>query len=574
MPNRKPKTAAWEPSQAVDDPFNVAGRPNLGDGRGRTEAEIAQALIDFENLKVYQRAIDTHQIVAMTDRQGRIQHVSDMFCAISGYSREELLGRTHAVVNSGLQPRKFWVDLWRTIGRGRTWSGEICNRTKAGDIYWVQSTIFPLHDATGKHLGFLAVRSDITGLKNAKAALLDETRRLEEARDAAEAASRAKTEFAATVSHEIRTPMNGVLGMLTVLLDTKLDPRQRHWAETARDSARGLLALLNDVLDFSKLEADAADLELIACNPGKLAGEVVALLTDQARAKGVTLRAVVAADVPPQVVCDPTKLRQVLFNLAGNALKFTSEGAVAITVSLAHADPEQMRLHVKISDTGCGIDAGAIPRLFDRFTQADSSTTRTHGGTGLGLAISKKLVERMGGEIGATSTQGVGSTFWFTLPCGIADEVADAPDAAILDVPGPGLRILVAEDNAVNQRVIEAMLDTFGYVIDLAANGEEAVGMFRRGLFYDLVLMDIQMPEKDGMMATREIRALSGAARSVPIIALTANVFDEQRAAYMAAGMDDVVAKPIDLELLMAAIARAMQGRETVAEQGKVSVAI
>ncbi len=521
-----------------------------------------------ENLRIFRNALEKHAIVAITDPRGRIQHVSDLFCQISGYSRAELIGQTHRVVNSGIHPPAFWTDMWQTIVHRETWTGQICNRAKNGELYWVQSAITPLLDDRGRFLGYLAVRTDITELKQAKAALMAETARLEEARLGAEAAARAKADFAATISHEIRTPMNGVLGMLTLLLDTPLSPAQRDQAKTARDCARGLLALLNDVLDFSKLEAEKAEAEALPCSPARIAEEVVALLADQARAKGLTLDIQVDPEVPKTIVSDPSRLRQVLFNLVGNALKFTAEGGVRLRIGRPGGGTGEPRLRFEITDSGCGIESEAQGRLFTRFTQADSSITRIHGGTGLGLAISKKLVELLGGEIGVASAAGAGATFWFTVdyqPAAAPEARATAPN--LLEPAPPGLRILVAEDNAVNQRVVEAMLTSFGYIVDIAGNGEEAVGMFRRGLTYDLVLMDIHMPVMDGLAASREINRLLGP-DAPPIIALTANVFSEQRASYAASGMVDTVGKPIDLDDLIGAIARAAAPPDRYARSG------
>ncbi len=381
------------------------------------------------------------------------------------------------------------------------------------------------------------------------------------ARDAALAASRAKSEFLANMSHEIRTPMNGVLGMADLLLTGDLPAEPRHYAETIRSSGEALLAILNDILDLSKIEAGKMEFEAVPFDPRRCVDDVAALMDGRARERGVSLTALATEAVPPRVVGDPSRLRQVLLNLVGNAVKFTKEGEVALRVGVAEGE-----LLFEVADTGIGIPEAAKSQLFDAFTQADASTSRRFGGTGLGLAISRRLVEGMGGEIGVESVEGEGTAFWFTLPLARVDGEAEVTEAAPATVVRP-LHLLLAEDNAVNRLVATKCVERLGHTVEAVNDGRAAVAAWQAGRF-DAVLMDCQMPEMDGYQATVEIRRLEqeGAGRGTPIIALTAHAMAGDRERCLAAGMDEYVAKPLRGEELAAALARVVDNNPTPAE--------
>lgn len=478
------------------------------------------------------------------------------FYRITGYAEEEVIGRNCRFLQGpGTNPRHIRL-IREAIETGKPLDVEIVNHRKDGSRFVNELHLSPIFGDDGEVRYIFGIQHDVSAREQF-------ARDAERARRAAERANAEKSDFLAFMSHEIRTPMNGVMGTISLLLDTTLDAEQHAYAETARRCGELLLATVNEMLDLSRIEAGHLAIEEEAFDLAAPIAEVLDLLAPSVAEKGIRLSASIDPLLPARVIGDARRLRQVLLNLADNAVKFTAIGGVGIRVERAET---QGQVRFAVADTGIGMPAEVQARLFGRFAQGGPETARRYGGSGLGLMICKRLVGLMGGRIVLASTPGKGSTFSFEIPLRPIAESGRPPStllpkpALAKPLPGARGRILIAEDGEANQLVAAAILRKAGYAVDLARDGEEALGAARTAA-YDLVLMDVRMPRMDGLAATAAIRALEGLAGRVPIIAMTAAAMPDEVARCLEAGMDAHVAKPMDLTALLSAVSDMLESR-------------
>jgi PAS domain S-box-containing protein len=534
----------------------------IGAGVARIHAETT--------LRVLSRAVEqSSSAMVITDRNGLIEYVNPRFTATTGYAAEEVIGRSPSFLESGEQSDAFYAELWQTITSGRDWRGEFHNRRRDGTLYWEAATISPVTDGRGQITHYAAIKDDITEQKQRDEELKCYAAALEQSSRLAESATRAKSEFLANMSHEIRTPITAILGYADVLADSPLELNQQEALEIIRRNGDHLLAIVNDVLDLSKIEAGKLRAEPTRCSPFAILDNTISLMQIHAQTKGLFLTAECVPPIPETIWTDPTRLQQILYNLVSNAIKFTDNGGVRLELRLLERDTDAASIQFQVTDSGIGISPDQCSRLFRPFEQADTSTTRKFGGTGLGLAISKRLAEALGGDITVQSTVGRGSVFRLVIPAGPLSGVQMLSHTAAegsrmrrratrcgREQIQLSCRILLAEDGPDNQRLIAFLLEKAGAAVVLADNGqaacEKALAAAARGEPFDLVLMDMQMPVMDGYAAVRQLRT---AGYTDPIIAITAHAMSEDRQKCLDAGCNDYLTKPIDRQTLLATIA-------------------
>ncbi len=549
----------------------------LGFGSAGDEAVVTAVIRDVRErlareskLRRLARVVDAADDgILLTDASGAVLDVNTAFTRITGYSADDVRGQTPRFLKSGRHADDFYREMWETIRAGRAWSGRVIDRRKDGSLYHASLSISPVTGEDGRIEGYVGIQRDVTADVERERVLLLATRQ-------AEAASRAKTRFLANMSHELRTPLTAILGYAE-LLEIETDDRmltpeaRREYVSTIKRQGTHLLSIINDVLDLAKIEADKLTVERESVSPAGIVDEVLALMRVRAAERGVELHAEYLSSLPRYVSTDPVRVRQVLLNLVGNAIKFTMRGEVVIRASFDAAGAKNPVLRIAVHDTGIGMDRAQVERLFTPFEQGDSSTTRRFGGTGLGLVISRGLAHMLGGGISVESEPGRGSVFTLSIPAGPLDGVelvepaelarltSDTASRNLAAMPQgaaptlAGARILLAEDGPDNQRLISAFLRLAGAEVEIASNGRDAVdlatsGPSRDGKPFDLVLMDLQMPELDGYAATRLLRQRGYRG---PIVALTAHAMEGDRQRCLDAGFDDYVPKPIDREHLI-----------------------
>lgn len=489
-------------------------------------------------------ASNTDNLVIITDRDGRTEWVNQAFIRRTGYHLEDMVGRKPGEVLQGPETDPVTVAQVRaSLAEGRSFKSELLNYTRFGEPYWVMFQVSPIRDALGRIERFVSVQSDSTGLRRSRQELEEAKDRAERLAEEARSANQAKSEFLATMSHEIRTPMNGILGMTELLLQTRLEPRQRELTETVAHSGQALLRIINDILDFSHIEAGRLLLEQEEFEVRPLVEGVVSLVTGTAQGKPISLRTDYGSSMPLRLRGDPVRLRQVLLNLLENAVKFTPAGSVMLRLQTLGEECGPGRMRFEVTDTGIGISPDHLALLFKPFQQVDSSPTRRHGGTGLGLVISQRLVELMGGCMGVASEPGQGSTFWFELPLPIATHAAP-----VVGQGATGLRVLVARDHDLNRRLSLLALEKLGCSAEAVRSGNEVLQRLQHSPF-DAVLFDMRLSDMEGFALAAAIReqekkAGSPLPRPIRLVAFMDGDADANRGRCGAAGIDATLGTP------------------------------
>jgi len=493
--------------------------------------------------------------IVITDLNANIEYVNEAFIKTSGYHRDEIIGMNQRQFSADKTSRITYETMWAELSIGKSWQGEFINKTKQGNEYTELTLISPIRQPDGKITHYLGVKENITESKQNQAVLLVAIAR-------AETLAKSKAQFLANMSHEIRTPMNGIINFSELALLKDMPDNIRDYLKKINSTSLGLLNILNDILDLSKLEAGGISINLAHFAIDDLIDALHSLFMEISRQKGLSLTLIMAPDVPRYLLGDKLRLEQVLINLLGNAIKFTASGSVTLNITLRQLQQSQARLLFTVTDTGIGIAAADQDKLFRSFSQVDDSITRRFGGTGLGLALSHNLIQLMGGEFSVTSSLGQGSHFSFTLTLGVSSLSNQAKvmsrSETLSSALGSfsqeltGIRVLVVEDNVFNQQIIEEFLNLSGISVKIANNGQEALIALENTEF-NAVLMDINMPVMDGIEATRQIRRLPHF-RALPVIALTSGVTQKERKQCLTAGMNAFITKPINPTLLLSTL--------------------
>ncbi len=557
-------TALRDPAEAVIGYLLIAT-----DNSARKQAEAARREHD-----ALLQTIHLHSIVSVTDRSGRIVEVNDGFCRISGYSRAELVGQTHRIVNSGVQGEAFWLDMWRSITAGRPWRGEICNRAKNGSLYWVDSVVAPFLDDAGQTRNYISIRTDVTDRKEAEAARHMLNAHLADAMRAAEKANQAKSDFLSSMSHELRSPLNAILGFAQ-LLDSGTPaptPSQKESIDQVLLAGWYLLALINEILDLSLIESGKLSLSPESIALEDVLNDCQAMIEPQAR-KGNIMMVFPAFAAPHFVKADRTRVKQVFVNLLSNAIKYNRPGGA---VMVDCHDTGSDRVRVTFTDTGEGLSQDKLAQLFEPFNRLGQEVGSEEG-TGIGLVVSKRLMELMGGTIGVMSVVGVGSTFWVELEAASAPELDSGfarlgpPPSAPAYPATPRQTLLCVEDNPANLLLIEKLIARRPDIRLLSAkDGERGVEMARRHR-PQVILMDINLPGMSGLDALRALASDTRTAR-MPVIALSANAMARDIEKGLEAGFFRYLTKPIKVDEFMETLDSAMTSAhtraDTVATQG------
>ncbi|MCF6282391.1 MAG: transporter substrate-binding domain-containing protein [Candidatus Polarisedimenticolaceae bacterium] len=510
--------------------------------------DISERKKSEQELRKLHMAVEQSPVnIIITDKKGNIEYVNPKFEQVTGYTKDDVIGKNPSILKSGFTLKETYSDLWKTITRGEIWSGELRNRKKNGDAFWEFASICPIKNDADEITHFIAVKEDISLLK------LRENE-LRTATEAADNANQAKGEFLANMSHEIRTPMNAIIGMGHLLQNTDLSKEQQGYLFAVQSSASNLLGIINDILDFSKIEAGKLKIESIEFKLDDVLNKMMTLMEALAQEKGVKLTLALSSEIPVTLLGDPLRLSQILTNLVSNAIKFTLQGEVTINVEMLKRGRDNIQLQFMVEDTGIGINQEQLEKIFAPFTQADSSHTRSFGGTGLGLSISRQLVNMMAGKIWAESVVGKGSTFFCTLTFALTEEgnTTKSSTRNITAQQSPvtleGFHVLLVEDDKINQIIAQKLLESYGVTVTTVDNGEEAVEAVKQQPF-GLVLMDIQMPQMNGYQATAEIRK-DQHFKNLPIIAMTAHAMVGVHGKCIAAGMDGHLPKPFEPDTL------------------------